>query len=73
MPRLSRTALELYLRTISYFKELITSTAGIMGLPARPVVESLAIEMLDDLPWPKIEDVEWNFATWPFQGMSVNE
>lgn len=73
MPRISRTALELYLKAIAYFKELISNTSRIMNVPPRAVVESLALEFLDDVPWPHIEDVEWNFMNWPFQGMSKNE
>lgn len=73
MPRISQTALKLYRDTINYFKELITNTALIMNLPPQQVIESLAVELLDDTPWPRIEDVEWNFQNWPFRGMSRNE
>ena len=73
MPRISQAAVKLYRQTIDYFKELITNTATIMQLPPRQVIESLALELLDDDPKPHIEDVEWNFENWPFKGMSRNE
>jgi len=73
MSRISRTTLELYRNTLRYFKELVTNTSGIIGTSPAAVIESLAIDMLDDVPWPHIDDVEWNFATWPFAGLSRNE
>lgn len=63
--RVSQTALKLYSETIKYFKEMITATANIINLPPQAVVQSLALELLDEVPQPCIEDVEWNFSTWP--------
>lgn len=63
--RISQQSIELYKRTYEYFVTLLVNTCGLIHTPPQGVVEKMAVQILDDVPWPIIDDVEWNFANWP--------
>lgn len=63
--RINQQTIELYKRTYEYFVTLLVNTCGLIQAPPATVVEKMAVLMLDDVPWPTIDDAEWSFIHWP--------
>lgn len=73
MPRVSQTAVKLYHETVSYFMQLLVNTSNIVQASPQWVVEALAIKLLEDVPSPWIDEIEWNFEHWPFREATNEE